>query len=74
MILLLFLWGYAWIAAKISLRYASPFDASVVRVVLGTLFLFVFLLWSKAPLRPKHIKWLIVIGILLRFVDIRKEL
>ena len=64
MVLLVFIWGYAWVAAKIALRYASPLDASVTRVILGTLFLFVFLLWSKASLRPAHIKWLIVVGIL----------
>jgi len=64
MILLMFIWGYAWIAAKIALRYASPLDASVMRVVLGTAFLFAFLVWSKASLRPAHIKWLIAVGIL----------
>lgn len=64
MILLILIWGYAWIAAKIALRYASALDVSVIRVVFGTLFLFAFLLWSKASLRPAHWKWLIVIGLL----------
>jgi len=64
MILLMFIWGYAWVAAKIALRYASPLDASVIRVVLGTLFLFIFLVWSKASLRPAHVKWLIIVGVL----------
>lgn len=64
MILLMFIWGYSWITAKIALRYASPLDASVIRLVLGTLFLFAFLVWSKATLRPLHIKWLIIVGIL----------
>lgn len=35
-----------------------------MRVILGTLFLFAFLVWSKASLRPAHIKWLILVGIL----------
>jgi drug/metabolite transporter (DMT)-like permease len=64
MILLILIWGYAWIAAKIALRYASALDVSVIRVVFGTLFLFGFLIWSKASLRPSHWKWLIVIGVL----------
>lgn len=64
MVLLILLWGYAWITAKIALRYASVLDATVVRLVFGTLFLFAFLLWSKASLRPEHWKWLIVIGLL----------
>ena len=64
MVLLVLLWGYAWITAKIALRYASALDASVVRLVFGTLFLFVFVLWSRTSLRPAHWKWLIVIGVL----------
>jgi drug/metabolite transporter (DMT)-like permease len=64
MILLVLIWGYTWIAAKIALRYASAFDVSVVRVVFGTLFLLAFMIWSRASLRPAHWKWLIVIGIL----------
>ncbi len=64
MVLLILLWGYAWITAKIALRYASVLDATAVRLVFGTLFLFAFLLWSKSSLRPEHWKWLIVIGLL----------
>ena len=64
MILLILVWGYAWVAAKIALRYASALDVSVIRVVFGTLFLFAFLIWSKASLRPTHWKWLIVTGAL----------
>ena len=63
-VLLILIWGYAWVATKIALRYASALDVSVIRVGLGTLFLFAFLLWSKASLRPAHWKWLIVIGLL----------
>jgi len=64
MVLLVFIWGYALVAAKIALRYASPLGASVTRVILGTLFLFMFLVCSKASLRPAHIKWLILVGML----------
>ncbi|MGD8789817.1 MAG: EamA family transporter [Burkholderiales bacterium] len=64
MLLLVLIWGYAWIASKIALRYASALDFSVIRVVFGSVFLFAFLLWSKASLRPTHWKWLIVIGLL----------
>ena len=64
MLLLVLIWGYAWIASKIALRYASAVDFSVIRVVFGSIFLLGFLLWSKASLRPTHWKWLIVIGLL----------
>jgi drug/metabolite transporter (DMT)-like permease len=63
MLVLVLIWGYSWITSKIALSYASPLDFSVVRVVLGTLSLFVFLVWSKASLRPQHFRWVIFIGI-----------
>lgn len=64
MILIILIWGYAWITAKIALRYASALDASAVRLVFGTLSLLAFLLWSKTTLRPKHWRWLIAVGLL----------
>src|SRR5712691_3927199 len=62
MVALVLIWGYSWITSKIALSYASPLDFSVVRVVLGTLSLLVFLLWSKASLKPQHFRWALFIG------------
>lgn len=62
MIALVILWGYSWITSKIALYYASPLDFSVARVVLGVLALLGYLLWSRAPLRPQHVKWAVIIG------------
>lgn len=64
MLLLILIWGYAWIAAKIALRYASAYDFAVIRVVFGSLFLLAFLVWTKSSWRPTHFKWLIIVGIL----------
>ncbi|MEX0959844.1 MAG: EamA family transporter [Burkholderiales bacterium] len=63
MIALVLLWGYSWITSKIALEYASPLDFSAIRVVLGSASLFVFMLWSRASLRPQHFRWAIFIGL-----------
>ena len=34
------IWGYSWIAMKIALRHAHPFDFAAERLVLGTILLF----------------------------------
>jgi drug/metabolite transporter (DMT)-like permease len=62
MVFLVVMWGYSWITSKIGLDYASPLDFAAVRVLLGIVFLFLFLLWSKASLRPQHFPWLVFIG------------
>ena len=53
MILLVILWGYAWITSKIGLNYASPMDVVALRLELGVLTLFIGLLWTGRPLRPR---------------------
>lgn len=63
MLLLVMIWGYSWITSKIALNYSSPLDFSVVRVVFGTLSLFIILLWSKVSMRPRHLKWIVFIGV-----------
>ena len=63
MVFLVIMWGYSWITSKIGLDYASPLDFATVRVLLGIVFLFLFLLWSRASLRPRHFRWVVFIGI-----------
>ncbi|HWQ37410.1 MAG TPA: EamA family transporter [Burkholderiales bacterium] len=63
MVFLVIMWGYSWITSKIGLNYASPLDFAAVRVLLGIGALFVFLLWSRARLRPQHFKWIVFIGV-----------
>ena len=64
MILLVILWGYAWITSKIGLDYASPMDVVALRLELGTLTLFIGLLWTGRPLRPQHWQALLMIGLI----------
>ena len=64
MILLVILWGYAWITSKIGLNYASPIDVVALRLELGILTLFIGLLWTRRPLRPRHWQALLMIGLI----------
>jgi drug/metabolite transporter (DMT)-like permease len=56
------IWGYNWVVMKETLRYAGPFDFNVLRMVLGSVFLFAFMAWKKEPLRPPFPAWTISLG------------
>ena len=64
MVLLVILWGYSWITAKIGLNYASPVDVVALRLELGILTLFIGLLWTGRPLRPQYWQALLMIGLI----------
>jgi drug/metabolite transporter (DMT)-like permease len=64
MVLLVILWGYAWITSKIGLNYASPMDVVALRLELGVLTLFIGLLWTGRPLKPQHWQALLMIGLI----------
>jgi len=64
MVLLVILWGYAWITSKIGLNYASPMDVVALRLELGILTLFIGLLWTGRPLKPQHWQALMMIGLI----------
>ena len=64
MVLLVILWGYAWITSKIGLNYASPLDVVALRLELGILTLFIGLLWTGRPLRPQYWQALLMIGLI----------
>ena len=64
MVLLVILWGYSWITSKIGLNYASPIDVVALRLELGILTLFIGLLWTSRPLKPRHWQALLMIGLI----------
>ena len=64
MVLLVILWGYAWITSKIGLDYASPLDVVALRLELGILTLFIGLIWTGRSLRPRHWQALLMIGLI----------
>ncbi|HKB82199.1 MAG TPA: EamA family transporter [Burkholderiales bacterium] len=64
MVVLVILWGYSWITAKIGLNYASPMDVVALRLELGILTLFIGLIWTGRPLKPQHWQALLMIGLI----------
>ena len=64
MVLLVILWGYAWITSKIGLEYASPMDVVALRLELGILTLFIGLIWTGRPMKPQHWRALLMIGLI----------
>ncbi|MEO8009925.1 MAG: DMT family transporter, partial [Betaproteobacteria bacterium] len=64
MVLLVILWGYSWITSKVGLNYASPIDVVALRLELGILTLFIGLLLTRRPLKPRHWQALLMIGLI----------
>ena len=62
MVVLSFIWGYAWITAKIGLGYAGPFDFAAMRVAVGVVALGAALVWTGRSLRPVHLPSAAVLG------------
>jgi len=56
------IWGYAWIAAKIALAYAGPFDFAWMRVAVGTVTLAVIVAASGRRLSPMPWRSVAVVG------------
>ncbi len=64
MVLLVILWGYAWITSKIGLDYASPMDVVALRLELGIITMFIGLIWTGRSLKPRHWQALLMIGLI----------
>lgn len=54
MALLVLVWGYAWVLAKIALRYCGPLDFATLRTAIGAVALFPALLWMSRRILPEH--------------------
>lgn len=64
LVLLIVIWGYSWIAMKIALRYANPFDFAALRVAIGAAFLFVLVAARGTPLALPRYRTAIALGLL----------
>jgi drug/metabolite transporter (DMT)-like permease len=64
MMLLILLWGYAWVLAKMALAYCGPLHLAALRTAIGTVSLVPVLLWLGRPLAPEHLLEALGIGIL----------
>jgi drug/metabolite transporter (DMT)-like permease len=61
---LILIWGYSWVAMKIALRHAHPFDFAAMRMALGAAVLFLLVTYRAQPLRLPRYRMAIVLGVL----------
>ncbi len=57
LVALVLVWGYSWVAMKIGLRHAHPFDFAALRVGIGALLLFALVAARRKPLRSRATAW-----------------
>lgn len=63
MVVLVLVWGYAWVLSKMALAYCGPLDFATLRIALATLALFPALLWSRRPIKPAHLWEALSVGV-----------
>jgi drug/metabolite transporter (DMT)-like permease len=61
---MILVWGYSWIAMKIALRHAHPFDFAALRVGLGAALLFAIVAAQRKPLRLSRYRMAFALGTL----------
>ena len=61
---MILVWGYSWIAMKIALRHAHPFDFAALRVGLGAALLFAIVAVQRKPLRLSRYRMAFALGTL----------
>ena len=54
MALLVLVWGYAWVLAKMALAYCGPLDLATLRTAIGAVALAPALLWMSKRILPEH--------------------
>jgi len=62
LVALVLVWGYSWVAMKIGLRYAHPFDFAALRVGIGALLLFAVVAARGRGLGLPSYRMVIVLG------------
>jgi drug/metabolite transporter (DMT)-like permease len=64
MVLLVAVWGYAWVLTKLALQYCGPLELVSLRTALGAAFVLPALLWLRKPLLPAHPGETFLVGII----------
>jgi drug/metabolite transporter (DMT)-like permease len=64
LVAMILIWGYSWIAMKIGLRYAHPFDFAALRVGIGAVFLFAIVKLQRRPLALSSYRMAVLLGTL----------
>ncbi|AEE14785.1 protein of unknown function DUF6 transmembrane [Thermodesulfobium narugense DSM 14796] len=63
-LILIIIWSYTAIVTKVALLYIDPFELSLLRTLIGAMFLFVIVLSLKKLTMPKNIWLIIILGFL----------
>ena len=63
LIALVFIWGYNWVAMKVAVQYAAPFDYAALRLLLGGICLLLVMIWLRKPILPAEIPGTFLSGI-----------
>ena len=61
---LILIWGYSWVAMKVALRHAHPFDFAAIRVGIGAAFLFAIVAFRRRPLTLSRYRMAALMGTL----------
>jgi drug/metabolite transporter (DMT)-like permease len=64
LVALVLIWGYSWVAMKLALRHAHPFDFAALRMAIGCAVLFAILKVRGGPVRLASYRMAIVLGLL----------
>lgn len=64
LVAMILIWGYSWVAMKIALRHAHPFDFAAMRVGIGAALLFALVVLQRRPLALSRYRMAIVLGLL----------
>jgi drug/metabolite transporter (DMT)-like permease len=62
LVALVLVWGYSWVAMKIGLRHAHPFDFAALRVGIGALLLFALVAARGRPLGLASYRMALLLG------------
>ena len=62
LVALVLVWGYSWVAMKIGLRHAHPFDFAALRVGIGAALLFALVAARRRPLRLASYRMALLLG------------
>ncbi|MGH8281048.1 MAG: DMT family transporter [Gammaproteobacteria bacterium] len=62
LVALAFIWGYNWVAMKVGLAYAAPFDFIALRTMLGGICLLLVLVALRRPLKPHNLRGVLWLG------------
>jgi len=60
---MILIWGYSWVAMKVALGYAHPFDFAALRVGIGAALLFAIVKLQRRPMGLASYRMAIVLGL-----------